>query len=110
MKFTVIRPIAGLDPQIHRQQWEFEFVSDYLTDMALCLNLYQKQSRKSNHHASKWSVSWGNNIDGSYSRLMSRSNTIKLEDVPWPEDVIAEAKSLLAQKISACPVLKDRPR
>lgn len=76
--------------KLFREEWNYHF-SVALTDkMLFVLDYYNSYTRKIKK--SKWSS------NKHYNRLLSRHNTVELDDVETPE-IKAEAKELLLKKI-----------
>jgi hypothetical protein len=84
-RVQVVRSTSALDRQI----WEFIFIDSF---SALVLDSYKLENRPSKRHKNYSRVK-------SYSRLPHNMSfghsTIQESEVPWPEDVQAEALATL---------------
>lgn len=85
---TDIVVIRGAD-HLECQEWHFWF--DDRKGGALVLNRYLMLARQTPRH--KWK------IIGSYERLHQRSSSLVVNDVPFPDDVKAEAVQQFASRI-----------
>lgn len=68
------------------ERWKF-----YLSGTNLILNTYFKGERKTKRHSYQ--------PLHSYNRIMSRDSTIKVDDIPLPEDVKQEAIDIIISKL-----------
>ena len=77
------------EDKLHQEVWSFAQF-----DNRLVLDLYAKLERATTRH--KFQVVSGY----SYSRLDRRRNQMELSAVPWPDDVIADAKQRFIDSIT----------
>lgn len=83
----VVRPSAD---QLTQETWHF-----WLCDFDLVLDSYAKATRPSTRH--KFRAGFG----VSYERLNSRDARLSESQVPWPVDVVAEAREKLLALFAA---------
>ena len=85
MKITVTRQADDL----HRETWTFELIVPYGmgSGLCLCLDRYEKEYRPTRRHKFQ-ATDWYNRLELRRSAGMD----IKAADVPWPDDVLGEAR------------------
>lgn len=81
--------VTRQDSPTSQQEWRFYFLD---RDATLYLDTYILSERPTTRHKFKWAKY--------YNRTDGRSNTIKLPDVPLPDDVSAEAMRKLVEMVS----------
>jgi hypothetical protein len=78
--------------KLHEEKWEFFLIDAYGQFLDFRLDCYTEYSRPSLRHKFR--------IDGKYySRLNPRDSLMEESEVPFPEDVLNHARSLIEDKI-----------
>jgi len=100
MIHTTIDVVRESADKLTQETWHF-----WLLDFDLVLDTYEKATRPTIRH--KFRDGFG------YSRLHDRDATIAEANVPWPVDVVNEARAkllaLVAEKLRPRAVVDSRP-
>lgn len=83
IRLSVIR--CGSD--LHDESWTFVVFDD----LVIVLDSYEERSRPSKRHKPR--------VQRRYARIPHRNDMIRIEDVPWPDDVLDEVMGKVKDKL-----------